>query len=92
MTMPMSVLCHTLSIKPTTEGNCPLNIMFDTFVLCDLRKNSWFPLGLENLKKWEGIFQSGKSHGILNRLEKSQKYWKTEAISNKYYLLFFSDI
>ena len=30
-----------------------------------------FPLGLENLEKWEGIFQSGKSQGILNRLEKS---------------------
>ena len=32
-----------------------------------------FPLGLENLEKWEGIFQSGKSRGILNRLEKSGK-------------------
>ena len=32
-----------------------------------------FPLGLENLEKWEGIFQSGKSLGILNRLEKSGK-------------------
>ena len=35
--------------------------------------------------KWEGIFQSGKSQGILKRLEKS-------GISDKYYLLFFSDI
>ena len=35
-----------------------------------------FPLALENLEnleKWEGIFQSGKSQGILNRLEKSGK-------------------
>ena len=35
-----------------------------------------FPLGLEkleNLEKREGIFQSGKSQGILNRLEKSGK-------------------
>ena len=35
-----------------------------------------FPLGLENLEnleKWEGIFQSGKSQGILMRLEKSGK-------------------
>ena len=32
-----------------------------------------FPFGLENLKKWEGIFQSGKSQGILNRLENSLK-------------------
>ena len=29
-----------------------------------------FPLGLE---KWEGIFQSGISQGIFNRLEKSGK-------------------
>ena len=38
--------------------------------------NTGFPLGLENLEnleKWEGIFQSGKSQGILNRLEKSGK-------------------
>ena len=34
---------------------------------------SGFPLGLENLEKWEGIFQSGKSQGILNRLENSGK-------------------
>ena len=40
-----------------------------------------FPLGLENLEKWEGIFQSGKSQGILNRLEKSGKITqKTEKV------------
>ena len=32
-----------------------------------------FPLGLENLEKWEGVFQSGKRQGILNRLEKLGK-------------------
>ena len=32
-----------------------------------------FSLGLVNLEKWEGIFQSGKSREILNRLEKSGK-------------------
>ena len=32
-----------------------------------------FPLRLENLEKWEGIFQSVKSQGILNRLENSDK-------------------
>ena len=47
--------------------------------------NTGFPLGLENLEKWEGIFQSGKSQGILNRLEKSGKitqntgkHWEVE--------------
>ena len=37
----------------------------------------WFPPGLEireNLGKWEGIFQSGKSQGILSRLEKSGNF------------------
>ena len=37
------------------------------------KRYSGFPLGLENLEKWERIFQSGKSQGILNRLEKSGK-------------------
>ena len=31
---------------------------------------TWFPPGLENLGKREGIFKSGKSQGILLRLEK----------------------
>ena len=29
-----------------------------------------FPLGLENLEKWEGIFQSGKSQGIFDETGK----------------------
>ena len=37
------------------------------------RPLSGFPLGLENLEKWEVILQSGKSQGILTRLEKSGK-------------------
>ena len=37
------------------------------------REGTGFPLRHENLEKWEGIFQSGKSQGILNRLEKSGK-------------------
>ena len=39
----------------------------------NLWKLTGFPLELENLKKWEGIFQSGKSQGRFNRLEKSGK-------------------
>ena len=38
---------------------------------------AWFPPGLENresLEKWEDIFQSGKSQGILSRLEKSGNF------------------
>ena len=47
----------------------------DTVTLV-VMKSTGFPLGLENLEnleKWEGIFQSEKSQGILNRLEKSGK-------------------
>ena len=45
-------------------------------ILATVEEQAGFPLGpenLENLEKWEGIFQSGKSQGILNRLEKSGK-------------------
>ena len=31
---------------------------------------SEFPLGLENLEKWEGIFQSGKSSGNFEQTGK----------------------
>ena len=31
------------------------------------------PTRTGNLEKWEGIFKSGKSQGILNKLEKSGK-------------------
>ena len=51
----------------------PGNILLKTEDGCAVVKLAWFPLGLENLEKWEGIFQSGKSQGILNRLEKSGK-------------------
>ena len=38
----------------------------------DAHRKSGFSLGLENLAKWEGIFQSGN----LNKLEKSGKSHK----------------
>ena len=55
--------------------------------------------------KWQNNFQSGKSLGILNRLEKSgiftqntgkmrkiyPKYWKSEEILVSFYLYFFFD-
>ena len=47
------------------------------------------PLGLENLKKWEGILQSAKSQGILNRLEKSGKI---QEFQTNIICYFFSDI
>ena len=43
---------------------------------------------LENLEKWEYIFQSGKGQGILNIPEKSgnftPKYWKSQAITSNF--------
>ena len=49
---------------------------------------SWFPLGMENMEnlgKWEGIFQSGKSQGILPRLEKSGSFTQNTEKSEKNY-------
>ena len=51
---------------PSAVRSIESNIWKDDFI-------TGFPLGLENLEKWEGIFQSGKSQGILMRLEKSGK-------------------
>ena len=51
-------------------------VSHDTRIFDCILFTAGFPLGLEkleNLEKWEGIFQSGKSLGILNRLEKSGK-------------------
>ena len=49
-----------------------------------------FPLGLENLEKWEGISRSEKSQGFLNRLEKSgdSQGKPHKILENKCYLLF----
>ena len=47
----------------------------------------WFPPGLEireNLEKWEGIFQSGKSQGILSRLEKSGNFAQNTGKTGKF--------
>ena len=51
-----------------------------------------FPLGLENLEnleKWEGIFQSGKSQGILNRLEKSGKITQNTGKIREFEIILF---
>ena len=47
-------------------------------------------------EKMGGIFQSGNSQGIFDQTGKVRenpiKYWKIQGISDKYYLLFSSDI
>ena len=48
---------------------------------------TWFPPGLEireNLEKWESIFQSGKSQGILSRLEKSGNFAQNTGKTGKF--------
>ena len=50
---------------------------------------------LEKLGKWEYIFQSGKSQGILNIQEKSGEFyqkWKSEGILGSFYLYLFCDL
>ena len=73
--------------------------MFNTFPFClinDLMNPTGlaklitkvFPLVLENLEKWEGIFQSGNFELTGKVRENQTKYWKTQGISDKCYLLF----
>ena len=51
-----------------------------------------FPLELENLEKWKGIFQSEKKSGNFEQTgkvrENHRKYWKNQENSEKCYLLF----
>ena len=65
------MLKHIITV--TFLGSPPgWETVFDVFTMV----KPGFPLrleNLENLEKWEGIFQSGKSQGIFNRLEKSGK-------------------
>ena len=68
----------SFSVQPPTVSCCYLvqQTTFSIILIHVFFNSSGFPLGLEkpeNLEKWEGIFQSGKSQGILNRLEKSGK-------------------
>ena len=58
------------------EGEYKVSLVivgYRAFTACSGTKNymvgttsTGFPLGLENLEKWDGIFQSGKSQGIQN--------------------------
>ena len=50
--------------------------MFLSITILQQSKDPWFPPGLEireNLEKWEGIFQSGKSQGILPKILEKQE-------------------
>ena len=63
-----------------------LPIYFKDFRYPLIHTKTGFPLALENLKKWEKIFQPGKSQEILVESGKKvrgkyQKYWKSQRIS-----------
>ena len=69
-TLPLHLRCNYPKRRlgsPNVEGATGPRREFRTHV-------SWFPHGLENLEKLENFFQSGKSQGILNRLEKSGNF------------------
>ena len=73
------------------DTSCYLNVVFlknGHSIPFNIAKNmAWFPLGLEireNLEKWEGIFQSGKSQGILSRLEKSGNFAQNTGKTGKF--------
>ena len=51
-----------------------------------------FPLRLENLEKWEGIFQLGNFEQTGKVRENHTKYWKNIREFQKNVMLFFRDI
>ena len=55
-------------------------------------KVTGFPLRLENLEKWESIFQSGNFEQTGKVGENDTKYWKIQEISEKILSVIFSDI
>ena len=61
--LSLKLMIHSSKVFPSRKDSC-----YGKFIT-----KTGFPLGLENLEKWQGIFQSGKSQGILIRLEKSGK-------------------
>ena len=67
--------------EPYTIMNCL------SCVVVGINVGAWFPPGLEireNVEKWEGIFQSGKSQGILSRLEKSGNFAQNTGKTGKF--------
>ena len=54
----------------------------------EVRIIAGFPLGLENLEKWEGIFQSGNFEQTGKVRENHTKYWKTQGIRGVKFLFF----
>ena len=57
---------------------------------------AWFPLGLENLEKWEGIFQSGnfEQTGQVKRkareiTQNTGKFWEFQTNIICYFLVIF---
>ena len=61
---------YSLVLKERSTGVCGI---FGSFGI-RAYGITWFPLGLGNLDKWESIFQSGKSQGILLRVVKSGNF------------------
>ena len=75
-----------MSKKMLSVHSWKLVYVFQKDRLRKTRLFSGFPLRLENQEKLEGIFESLKSQGILNKLEKSGKI--TQNTENKSDLLF----
>ena len=65
-------------ISGTIKKQNKKRVLLKTDSKCNARWNALpgFPLGLENLEKWEGIFQSGNFEQIGKVRENHKKYWK----------------
>ena len=90
----MKVLNMTLTFQQWwDQGVASMKYVLVTFLLAvwNLAKkeevtvfqvNTMFPLGLENMEKWEGIFQSGNIEQTRKARENHTKYWKSQGISD----------
>ena len=57
---------HKLHLRKGYVGFLLSEKIYISTATLELKFLSGFPLGPENLGKWEGIFQSGKSQGIID--------------------------
>ena len=82
---------HQCKFDGNGDGTCKQTFMTAQNII-RYREFPGFPLRPENLEKWEGFFQSGNFKQIGKVSENHIKYWKTQGISDKCFLLFFNDI
>ena len=77
--------------KVSTEFHISTIMSMKNFTLY-IQRNAGFPFELENLKRWEDIFQSGNFEQTGKVREKHIQYWKTQEFQTNvicYFLVIF---